>query len=169
MIIDNVGNRSLLECRRVLKPNGRYVLIGGGGVNDGRWVGPLANPIRALLLAPFVTQKMGMMMAVIDKKDLASWPISCRAGKVKPVIDRTYPLSQAADAMRYLEKGHAQGKVIITMADTNEASPADPNPPRVLPIRPSGSHCFCAHRHRYWRDDRADCSRDHSQSSFPAA
>jgi NADPH:quinone reductase-like Zn-dependent oxidoreductase len=129
VIIDNVGNRSLLECKRVLKPNGRYVLIGGGGVNDGRWVGPLANPIKMLVITPFVSQQMGMMMAVIDKKDLGVLADLMQTGKVKPVIDRTYPLSQAADAMRYLEKGHAAGKVIITVAETNESSPVSANPP----------------------------------------
>jgi hypothetical protein len=128
VIIDNVGNRSLLECKRVLKPNGRYVLIGGGGVNDGRWVGPLANPIKMLVLTPFVSQQMGMMMAVIDKKDLGVLADLMQTGKVKPVIDRTYPLSRAAEAMRYLEKGHAQGKVIITLAETNETTPVSANP-----------------------------------------
>ncbi len=123
VIIDNVGNRSLLEYRRVLKPNGRYVLIGGGGVNDGRWIGPLANPIKMLVLAPFVSQQMGMMMAVIDKKDLAILGDLMQSGKVTPVIDKTYPLSQTAEAMRYLEKGHASGKVIITMSETNAPSP----------------------------------------------
>jgi NADPH:quinone reductase-like Zn-dependent oxidoreductase len=127
VIIDNVGNHSLLEFRRVLKPNGRYVLIGGGGVNDGRWVGPLANPIRMLVLAPFVNQQMGAMMAVIDKRDLGVLADLMQSGKVKPVIDRTYPLNQTADAMRYLEKGHASGKVIITMEEAAETLPATAN------------------------------------------
>ncbi len=128
VIIDNVGNHSLLECRRVLKPNGRYVLIGGGGVNDGRWIGPVINPINALVLAPFVSQRMGPMMADLNKKDLKFLADLMAAGKLKPVVDRTYPLGQATEAMRYLEKGHAQGKVIITMGPANEASAVRSNP-----------------------------------------
>src|SRR5262249_20125377 len=70
LILDNVGNRSLWECKHVLTPQGKYVLIGGGGVNDGRWIGPLARPIKALFLSRFVTQDMGMMLAQINKEDL---------------------------------------------------------------------------------------------------
>ena len=61
LILDNVGNHSLFENRRVLTPRGKYVLIGGGGLNDGRWIGALARPITALVLSRFVTQDMGMM------------------------------------------------------------------------------------------------------------
>src|ERR1700719_1995387 len=115
VILDNVTNRSLLECRRVLTPKGKYVMIGGGGPNDQGLIGPLANPIKAMLLSPFVIQAMGMMMADANQKDLTILGDLMQAGKVKPVIDRTYKLSEVPEAIRYLEQGHARGKVVITL------------------------------------------------------
>jgi NADPH:quinone reductase-like Zn-dependent oxidoreductase len=115
VILDNVTNRSLLECRRVLTPKGKYVMIGGGGPNDQGLIGPLANPIKAMLLSPFVSQEMGMMMADANKKDLTILADMMQSGKVKPVIDRTYKLSEVPEAIRYLEQGHARGKVVITL------------------------------------------------------
>jgi NADPH:quinone reductase-like Zn-dependent oxidoreductase len=115
VILDNVANHSLLECRRVLKPQGIYVLIGGGGTNDQGLIGPLINPIKAMLLSPFVSQKMGMMMAELNKNDLTILGDMMQSGKVKPVIDRTYKLEQVPEAIRYLEQGHARGKVVITV------------------------------------------------------
>jgi len=115
VILDNVTNRSLLECRRVLTPKGKYVMIGGGGPNDQGLIGPLANPIKAMLLSPFVSQEMGMMMADANQKDLTILGDLMQAGKVKPVIDRTYKLSEVPEAIRYLEQGHARGKVVITL------------------------------------------------------
>ena len=94
-------------------------MIGGGGPNDGGLIGPMARPLKALLLSPFMSQKMGMMMAELNKKDLNVLGDLMQSGKVKPVIDRTYPLSQIADAIRYLEQGHARGKVVITIAQDN--------------------------------------------------
>ena len=120
LIIDNVGNRSLLECRRVLNPKGKIVLIGGGGVNDGRWTGPLVGVIKMLTLKRFVTQEMSMMLAEMNNKDLSILADLMQTGKVKPVIDRTYTLSQLPEAMRYLEEGHARGKVVITVGDNIE-------------------------------------------------
>ena len=120
LILDNVANHSLLECRRALKPKGIYVLIGGGGTNDQGLIGPLANPIKAMLLSPFVSQKMGMMLAELNKKDLTILGDLMQSGKMTPVIDRTYPLSQIAEAIRYLEQGHARGKVVITVAQDNK-------------------------------------------------
>ncbi len=123
LVIDNVGNRSLLACRSVLTPKGRYVLIGGGGLNDGRWIGPLARPIRALVLSWFVTQDMGMMLASMTKEDLTVLGDLMQAGKVTPVIDRRYRLSEVPEAIGYLEEGHARGKVVISVEPNNEASP----------------------------------------------
>lgn len=115
VILDNVTNRSLLECRRVLTPKGKYVMIGGGGPNEQGVIGPLANPIKAMLLSPFVSQEMGMMMADTNQKDLTVLADLMQSGKVKPVIDRTYKLSEVPEAIRYLEQGHARGKVVITL------------------------------------------------------
>ncbi len=116
VILDNVANRSLSECRRVLKPNGIYVLIGGGGANEGRWFGPgLTHAFKAMVLSKFVSQKMGMMLADLNHRDLAFLADLMQSGKVTPVIDRTYKLSDLPDAIRYVEQGHARGKVIITV------------------------------------------------------
>src|SRR5947199_1199451 len=115
VILDNVANHSLLECRRVLKPKGIYVLIGGGRPNEQGLIGPLAKPIKAMLLSPFVSQKMGMMMAEPSNKDLTILGDMMQSGKLKPVIDRTYKLSEVPEAIRYLEQGHARGKVVITL------------------------------------------------------
>src|SRR5437764_7638676 len=114
-ILDNVPNHSLSECRRVLNPNGKYVLIGGGGLNDNRWIGPFGRLIQTMVVSPFVSQKMGMMMAELKKGDLAILGDMMQSGKVKPVIDRTYKLSELPAAIAYLEEGHARGKVIITV------------------------------------------------------
>src|SRR5256884_1351055 len=115
VILDNVPNHSLSECRSVLNPKGKYVMIGGGGPNDSRWVGPFGRVIHALLLSPFISQKMGMMMADANHNDLTILADMMQSGKVKPVIDRTYKLSELPDAIRYLEQGHARGKVVITV------------------------------------------------------
>ena len=127
LILDNVANRSLLENRRILNPRGKYVLIGGGGVNDGRWIGALARPLKALVLSRFVSQDMGMMLADMNKEDLTVLSNLMQAGKVKPVIDRTYTLSQVPEALRYLEEGHARGKVVITLENNSGTSAAGTN------------------------------------------
>src|SRR5437762_11123770 len=115
VILDNVPNHSLSECRRILTPNGKYVMIGGGGPNDSRWIGPFGRVINTMVLSPFVGQKMGMMMADANQKDLTVLGDMMQSGKVKPVIDRTYKLSEVPAAIAYLEEGHARGKVIITV------------------------------------------------------
>jgi NADPH:quinone reductase-like Zn-dependent oxidoreductase len=114
VILDNVGTQPLSGFRRVLKPNGICVIIGGGGPNDGKWVGPVARPIKAKLMSPFISQKMSTMMAQSNKDDLNFLGDLMQSGKVTPVIDRTYPLSEIREAIRYLEQGHARGKVVIT-------------------------------------------------------
>ena len=115
VILDNVPNHSLSECRRILTPEGKYVMIGGGGPNDNRWIGPFGRLIQTLVVGPFVSQKMGMMMAELKKSDLAILGDMMQSGKVKPVIDRTYRLSELPAAIAYLEEGHARGKVVITV------------------------------------------------------
>lgn len=120
VILDNVGTQPLSGFRRVLTPKGNYVMIGGGGPNDGKWIGPMGRPIKAMVMSPFISQKMGFFMAKQDKSDLNVLADLMQSGKVTPVIDRTYTLSQIADAIRYLEQGHARGKVVITVADQNK-------------------------------------------------
>ena len=111
LIVDTVGNHSLLEYRRVLAPKGVFVIV--GGQNDGNWIGPMAGPIKASLLSPFVSQRLEMILAELNPADLNVMRNLLRAGKVTPVIDRRYELSEIPAALRYLEEGHARGKVVI--------------------------------------------------------
>jgi NADPH:quinone reductase-like Zn-dependent oxidoreductase len=115
VILDNVANHSLSEFRRVLKPNGIYVLIGGGGASENRWLGPgLTQAFKAMFLSKFVSQTMGMMLAELNQKDLTFLADLMKSGKVTPVIDKRYKLSELPQAIEYLEQGHARGKVVIT-------------------------------------------------------
>ncbi len=111
VILDTAGNRSLSHLRRALTPRGTLVIIGGEA--GGRWFGGTERNLRALMLSPFVRQKLRSLFAKGRKEDLQSLKELVEAGKVTPVIDRTYPLSEAPEAIRYLEEGHARGKVVI--------------------------------------------------------
>jgi NADPH:quinone reductase-like Zn-dependent oxidoreductase len=113
IIVDNVATHSLLDYKRVLNPNGVYVMI--GSTDPGHWFGWLAKPLQAWLLSPFTSEKFGMILAELNRDDLATLATLMQAGRVTPVIDRTYKLSEAAEALRYLEKGHARGKVVVTV------------------------------------------------------
>ena len=114
LILDNVGTQPLSQFRRALNPKGICVMIGGGGPNDGRLVGPMARPIKALMLSPFVSQKFRMLFAELNHNDLTFLGDLMQSGKVTPVIDRRYTLSEVPEAIKYLEQGHARGKVVIT-------------------------------------------------------
>jgi NADPH:quinone reductase-like Zn-dependent oxidoreductase len=114
LIIDNVGTQPLSGFRQVLTPNGICVMIGGGGPQEGNWIGPMARPIKALFLAPFISQKITQMIADVNNKDLTFLAELMQSGKMKSVVDRTYKLSETAAAVRYVEEGHARGKVLIT-------------------------------------------------------
>src|SRR3979411_2888513 len=120
LILDNVGNQPLSGFRRVLNPKGIYVMIGGGGVKDDPWFGALVRPIKAILMSKFISKKMEPMLADMNRKDLTVLADLIQAGKVKPVIDKTYTLSQLPEAMRYLEEGHVRGKVVVTVPDNIE-------------------------------------------------
>src|SRR5215469_6640870 len=113
VLVDIAGSRRLSECRRVLRPDG--VLVGVGAPNKGRWIGPMRRPVKMLLAAPVVSQKMIFFMAEQRRDDLVVLRELLETGKVTPVIDRTYPLSEVPAAIRYLETGHARGKVVITI------------------------------------------------------
>src|SRR6266581_1943946 len=116
VMLDNVGNHSLSECRAVLTPNGKYVLIGGGGADEQGFLGGLGKALWAMVFSKFVNQQMGMMMADANGKDLTILADMMESGKLKPVIDRTYKsLGEIPDALRYLEQGHARGKVVISV------------------------------------------------------
>ena len=128
VMLDNVANHSFSENIGVLNPQGKYVMIGGGGPGDQGFIGPLILPLKAALLRRFLTQEVGFMLADVTKNDLTYLADLVRTGKLKVVIDKTYPLSQLPDAMRYLETGRARGKVVITVEDTTETLAASPRP-----------------------------------------
>ena len=112
LIIDNVGNHSLSANRRVLNSDGIFVIVGGP---KGNWLKPLMNPIKALVFSPFVGQEFVMILAKLRKDDLAILGDLMQAGKVTPVIDRRYRLSEVPAAIRYSEEGHARGKIVIDL------------------------------------------------------
>jgi NADPH:quinone reductase-like Zn-dependent oxidoreductase len=115
VILDNVANHSLSENRKLLPANGKYVLIGGGSANQQGWIGSLGKPLKALIMKPFVSQQMGMMMAEMKQSDLQYFADQMQNGKLKSVIDRTYKLSEIQQAIAYVEEGHARGKVILVV------------------------------------------------------
>ena len=114
LIFDLVGNHSFSERRRVLNPNGICVMagVGGSGWHDDMAM-RLAGELNAYLRCKFTSQKFVAYIAEFNKADMAILADLMQSGKVKPVIDRTYKLSETADALRYLEQGHARGKVVV--------------------------------------------------------
>jgi NADPH:quinone reductase-like Zn-dependent oxidoreductase len=122
LILDCMGNHALSACIRVMSPKGTFVVIGGP---NGRWIGPLAAFLKAPLMALFVSQKLTGVMAKGNKKDLLALRELMDAGKIIPVIDRRYGLSEVPEAVRYLEQGHARGKVVITLEQKTKSDRGD--------------------------------------------
>lgn len=112
LILDSVGNHSLSACRRAISPKGTYVMV---GAPFGRWIKPLPRLLKAFIVSRFVSQNLIFFVASINKEDLVILKELMEAGKVTPVIDRCYSLSEVPQAIRYLEEGHARGKVVITL------------------------------------------------------
>jgi NADPH:quinone reductase-like Zn-dependent oxidoreductase len=113
LILDCVGNHSPSALRRVLAPDGVSISV---GTQKKRWViGLLAHVIKPLALSLFVSQRFVILMAKLNSEDLNVLRGLMEAWKVTPVVDRQYKLSEAAEAVRYLEAGHARGKVVITL------------------------------------------------------
>jgi NADPH:quinone reductase-like Zn-dependent oxidoreductase len=112
LILDNAGNHSVLECRRALTPHGTLLPNSGAG---GRWLDGLLRVAGAFALSPFVRQKLRPFLPAGKGEDLVVLTELIEAGKVTPVIDRTYSLSQAAEALAYYGQGHTRGKVVITV------------------------------------------------------
>jgi NADPH:quinone reductase-like Zn-dependent oxidoreductase len=113
LILDIGGNSSLSRLRRALASRGTLVIVGGEG--GGRWLGGTDRQLRAMMLSPFVGQKLGTFINRENHEDMLVLKELIESGKVRPVIDKTFPLADAPKAIRYLEEGHAQGKVVITV------------------------------------------------------
>jgi NADPH:quinone reductase-like Zn-dependent oxidoreductase len=112
LILDMQAHHSIFDCRRALTPNGVYLLVGGTD----------ARALQAILLGPLISltgsKKMGLLLHK-PNKDMALLQALFEAGNVVPVIDRAYPLSETADAMRYFGEGHKKGKVVITLDENS--------------------------------------------------
>ncbi|GAA4081589.1 NAD(P)-dependent alcohol dehydrogenase [Streptomyces shaanxiensis] len=116
VVLDLVGNRSLGEFRRVLTPTGTLVLSGGGVYEGGSLVGPMGLFLKRRLVAPFARhQRLLEISALQSKANLAALRELAESGKIAPVVERTYPLSEAAEAIRYLEVEHARAKIVVTV------------------------------------------------------
>jgi NADPH:quinone reductase-like Zn-dependent oxidoreductase len=114
LILDCVANRPLSAFRRILDPSGSYIMVGAAD-GGGRWmIGVLARLLKAFVLSRFVGQKLGTMGPKITKEDLTTLGELVKTGKLRPVIDRRYRLHEVPEALRYLERGHARGKVVVT-------------------------------------------------------
>jgi NADPH:quinone reductase-like Zn-dependent oxidoreductase len=111
LIVDNVVTHSLSDYRRVLTDKGRFVIIGSN--NDGEYLGPMADALKAGLYDPFVSQEYRFMMSELKPQDLAMLAGMMAEGKIRAVIDRTYKISELPEAIRYVETGRARGKVVV--------------------------------------------------------
>lgn len=113
LILDTAGRRPLSQLRRALTPRGTLVMVGGEG--GGRWLGGFQRQLMAPLFSLFMGVRLIGLIAMERAADLQFLRELIEAGKVTPVIDRTYPLSEVPEAIRYLAKGHARGKVVVTV------------------------------------------------------
>jgi NADPH:quinone reductase-like Zn-dependent oxidoreductase len=111
-ILDIGGNTRLSDLRRALTPEGRLVIV--GGETDGRWLGGADRQLRALMLSPFVSQKLGTFVSSENAEDIEALGKLVDAGRITPAVDRVYPLAEAPEAIRHLQDGHARGKVVVS-------------------------------------------------------
>jgi NADPH:quinone reductase-like Zn-dependent oxidoreductase len=112
LILEMAGNRSLADLRRALTPKGTLVLVGGSG---GRWFMGTGRTLRAVVVSPFVGQRLRSFFSKPRGEDLVVLKELLEAGKVTPVIDRTFPLREAPEAIRYVGERSTQGKTAITV------------------------------------------------------
>ncbi len=113
VILDIGGNSRLAHLRRALTPGGTLVIV--GGETDGPWLGGFDRQLRAVLMSPLVSQKLRIVAASENSQDLSVLHDLLQTGEVTPALDRTYPLSETAAAMRYFMEGRASGKVVIAI------------------------------------------------------
>jgi NADPH:quinone reductase-like Zn-dependent oxidoreductase len=119
VLFDLVGNRSLADCRRVVKPDGTVVLSGGGTSRGGSLIGPMGPMVQALVISRLVRrQRLVVLMVTPNPANLATLRRLVETGKVTPVIDRTYSLEGTRDAIRYMEVEHARAKIAISVVDS---------------------------------------------------
>jgi NADPH:quinone reductase-like Zn-dependent oxidoreductase len=112
LVLDMIGSYPLLSYRRVLNPHGTLVVVGSASTD--RWIGAMSGSIKAVFIRPFVSQHYDVLLADANRtQDLDALAILMKSGQVTSIIDRTYALADAPEAMRYLEQGHARGKVVI--------------------------------------------------------
>jgi NADPH:quinone reductase-like Zn-dependent oxidoreductase len=114
LILDTAGRRPLSQLRRALTPQGALVIVGGEG--GDRWLGGFQRQIFAPVRALFTEQKLMGLISKESQQDLLRLRDLIEAGELRPVIDRSYPLSEAPQAIRYLEQGHARGKAVLTVS-----------------------------------------------------
>ena len=113
LVLQLAGTSSPADCRRALTPSGTLLL--SSGESAGRWIGPVGRIIKAVVLSPFVGQRLAPFLARQSREDLQTVRELIEQGKLSPVIDRTYPLRETPEAIRHLEQGHARGKIVITV------------------------------------------------------
>jgi NADPH:quinone reductase-like Zn-dependent oxidoreductase len=113
VLFDLAGNRSLSDCRSVLTPKGVYLPCSGGG---GDWVGPFVRVLRGLVSFLFTSQKFKLFVMAPNRNDLLFLKELVEAGKARPVIERTYALSEVGEALKHVGEGHAQGQTVIRIA-----------------------------------------------------
>jgi len=116
LVLDLVGNRSLRDLRRVLKPSGTIVLSGGGVSGQGRFIGPLSLLIRAQLMARVSRVRLVIPEAQPSTQNLAELAAVVESGSITPIVDKTFPFENAPEAIRYLEVEHARAKVVIAFS-----------------------------------------------------
>jgi NADPH:quinone reductase-like Zn-dependent oxidoreductase len=114
VVFDLVGNRSLADCRRVLKPNGTLVLSGGGTSQGGSLIGPMVPMVTAMVMSRLVREpRLVVLAASPNRANLATLREFIEGGKLMPIVERNYPLDQTAEAVRYVEVEHARAKIAI--------------------------------------------------------
>ncbi|MGH2882170.1 MAG: zinc-binding dehydrogenase, partial [Solirubrobacteraceae bacterium] len=121
LIFDIGGNSPLSRLRRTLTASGTLVIV--GGEDGGRWTGGFGRSLRGVALSPFVRQRLTMKTPKEHYADLERLTVLIEAGQLTPIIDKTYPLHRAPDAMRHLQAGHARGKLVIAVTHVDDAIP----------------------------------------------
>lgn len=119
LMLDIRATWPLSTCRRLLAPDGTYVLV--GAPRGGRWLGPLIPTLRVIASKTVVRRRLRFFVANVNREDLSFLAELMTSGKVRPVVDRTFPLSQLPQAIRHWERGRVRGKFVVTVSDASTA------------------------------------------------